>query len=66
MPAHNSLPYVLICNGCIGYLPTPKAFAEGGMEVVESYRNYLLPAPLTPEWGPAIVKTSLEMLKELS
>ena len=63
------LPFTLFLgysNGCIGYLPTPKAFAEGGMEVVESYRNYLLPAPLTPEWGPAVVKTSLEMLKELS
>ena len=40
-------------NGCIGYLPTPEAFAEGGMEVEESVRNYKLPAPLTPAWGPA-------------
>ena len=52
-------------NGCIGYLPTPEAFAEGGMEVDESVKNYLLPAPLTPEWGPAIVKTSLELLEQL-
>ena len=62
------LPYTLFLgysNGCIGYLPTSEAYEEGGMEVVESYRNYLLPAPLTPEWGPAIVKTSLEMLEEL-
>lgn len=52
-------------NGCIGYLPTPEAFGEGGMEVNESCRNYLLPSTLTPEWGPAIVKTSLEMLERL-
>jgi hypothetical protein len=52
-------------NGCLGYLPTPEAFAEGGMEVEESIRNYLLPAQLTPEWGPAIVETSLELLGQL-
>jgi hypothetical protein len=53
-------------NGCLGYLPTPEAFAEGGMEVEESVRNYLLPAPLTPEWGPAVVETSLELLRQLA
>lgn len=52
-------------NGCLGYLPTPEAFAEGGMEVEESVRNYHLPAPLTPEWGPAIVDTSLGLLQKL-
>lgn len=53
-------------NGCLGYLPTPEAFAEGGMEVEESVRNYLLPAAFTPEWGPAVVETSLELLRQLS
>ncbi len=52
-------------NGCIGYLPTPEAFDEGGMEVYESYQNYLLPAPLTNEWGPAVVRTALELLEGL-
>ncbi len=52
-------------NGCIGYIPPPEAFAEGGMEVVESHYNYLLPAQLTPEWGPAVVQNVLEMLSEL-
>jgi neutral ceramidase len=52
-------------NGCLGYLPTPEAFAEGGMEVEESVRNYLLPAAFTPEWGPAVVDTSLELLRQL-
>ena len=53
-------------NGCLGYFPTPEAFDEGGMEVVESVRNYLLPSGLTPAWGPAIVRTSLELLAELA
>jgi hypothetical protein len=53
-------------NGCLGYLPTPEAFQEGGMEVDESVRNYLLPAAFTPEWGPAVVETSLELLRQLS
>jgi hypothetical protein len=52
-------------NGCIGYLPTPAAFAEGGMEVEESVRNYLLPAALSPAWGPVVVETSLELLHQL-
>jgi hypothetical protein len=49
-------------NGCIGYIPPPQAFAEGGMEVVESTWNYHLPSQLTPEWGPAVVETSLALL----
>lgn len=53
-------------NGCLGYLPTPEAFAEGGMEVEESYRNYMLPAGFTPEWGPAVVESSLDLLGQLS
>ncbi|MDP6358171.1 MAG: neutral/alkaline non-lysosomal ceramidase N-terminal domain-containing protein [Planctomycetota bacterium] len=52
-------------NGCLGYLPTPQAFEEGGMAVNESTRNYLLPSRLTPEWGPAIVETSLKLLTDL-
>lgn len=52
-------------NGCIGYIPPPQAFAEGGMEVVESTWNYHLPSLLTPEWGPTVVETSLELLGEL-
>ncbi len=53
-------------NGCLGYFPTPEAFAEGGMEVIDSVRNYMLPASFTPEWGPTIVKTALELLAELA
>ena len=53
-------------NGCLGYLPTPEAFDEGGMEVRESYQNYMLPTPFTREWGPAVVSNALELLDELA
>ena len=52
-------------NGCLGYLPTPEAFDEGGMEVNESYQNYMLPTAFTREWGPAVIDTALELLTEL-
>lgn len=53
-------------NGCLGYLPTPEAFDEGGMEVNESYQNYMLPTPFTREWGPAVVSNLLGLLDELA
>ena len=53
-------------NGCLGYLPTPQAFSEGGMEVHESYQNYMLPVPFTPEWGPAVVSNALDMLEHFT
>ena len=53
-------------NGCLGYLPTPEAFDEGGMEVNESYQNYMLPVPFSREWGPAVVDTTMELLQELT
>ena len=52
-------------NGCIGYIPPPEAFPEGGMEVVESSYNYLLPAQLTSQWAPTVVETALELLASL-
>ena len=53
-------------NGCLGYLPTPQAFDEGGMEVNESFQNYILPTPFTREWGPAVVENCLELLEDLA
>ena len=52
-------------NGCLGYLPTPEAFDEGGMEVHESYQNYMLPTAFTPKWGPRVIETSKELLAML-
>jgi neutral ceramidase len=62
------LPHTVVLgysNGCIGYIPPPEAFAEGGMEVVESHYNYLLPAQLTPDWAPQVVHQCVEMLAGL-
>jgi hypothetical protein len=50
-------------NGCLGYLPTPEAFDEGGMEVNESHQNYMLPTRFTREWGPAVVANTLDLLE---
>jgi hypothetical protein len=62
---HGHTLFLGYSNGCIGYIPPPEAFAEGGMEVVESHYNYLLPAQLTPAWAPAVVNEMLELLKAL-
>lgn len=66
---HSPLPNTIFLgysNGCLGYFPTPEAFPEGGMEVIDSVHNYMLPASFTPEWGPTIVRTALELLEELA
>jgi hypothetical protein len=63
------LRHTLFCgysNGCLGYLPPPKCFAEGGMEVVESTWNYNLPSQLTPAWAPAVVHSTLRSLCSLT
>jgi hypothetical protein len=52
-------------NGCLGYLPPPSCYAEGGMEVVESSWNYNLPSQLTPGWAPAVVDTALQAVGAL-
>ncbi len=52
-------------NGCIGYIPPASAFAEGGMEVLESTWNYHLPSQLTPAWAQTVVETALELLAGL-
>lgn len=62
------MPHTIVLgysNGCIGYIPPPEAFAEGGMEVVESHYNYLLPAQLTPEWAPRVIDECVELLKAM-
>ena len=44
------LRHTLFCgysNGCLGYLPPPKCFDQGGMEVVESSWNYNLPSQVS-------------------
>ncbi|MFN0053236.1 MAG: hypothetical protein ACKV0T_13720 [Planctomycetales bacterium] len=63
-PAGHTL-FLGYSNGCIGYIPPPSAFDEGGMEVVESTWNYHLPSQLTRACGPTVVDTALELLAGL-
>lgn len=51
---------VELANDWVGYVPTPKAFKEGGYETRLGNASYL-----SPEAGPILVKTALELLRQL-
>lgn len=62
------LPHTFVLgysNGCLVYVPTAKAFAEGGYEV-NAHKNYMLPSGVTPEWAGVIEESAVEMLAELT
>lgn len=44
-------------NGCIGYIPTPRALIEGGYEPNDSIRAFNLPARFSPKVQGVIEKT---------
>jgi hypothetical protein len=52
-------------NGCVAYIPTDEAFAEGGYEV-EAHKNYMLPSGVAMGWASMIEAAALEMLTELA
>ena len=52
---------VELANGCEGYLPTARAFAEGGYET-----RLARSSKLTPETGEAVVEQATELLKEIA
>ncbi len=52
---------VELANGCEGYLPTPRAFAEGGYEIMLARSS-----KLAPEAGAQVVEKALEVLGELA
>ena len=54
------------CGGTVGYIPTGKAFSEGGYEVEAAFRYYGQPAPLSPESERIILAQFQEMLQEVS
>jgi hypothetical protein len=56
--AHTQI--VELANGCEGYLPTPRAFAEGGYETMLARSSKLV-----PEAGAQVVEKALEVLGEL-
>jgi len=52
---------VELANGCFGYLPTEKAFSEGGYEtLLNSYNR------LAPDTESKVISASLSLLKSLS
>lgn len=52
-------------NGCIGYLPTPESFTQGGYEVDSAYKYYGT-SPLSPSSFDEIVETAIGLCEELS
>lgn len=52
------------CNAYIGYIPTAKAFSEGGYEVNDAYR-FLGTWTLTPKAEGMILNTAQQLLSEL-
>ena len=52
---------VELANGYAGYVPTEKAFEEGGYEVRQTVKT----SRLVPEAGNMIVKESIKMMKIL-
>lgn len=51
-------------NGCVGYVCTPEAIAEGGYEPEVSFYHYRS-LPLAPEAGAVMVEAALRLLGEL-
>lgn len=52
-------------NGTYFYIPTAKAFEQGGYET-ESHRNYQQPAGPTPEWESLLIDAATELIADLA
>jgi hypothetical protein len=52
------------CGGTVGYIPTEKAYAQGGYEVETAFRYYGQPAPLSPKTEGIIMSLFEDMLEE--
>jgi hypothetical protein len=52
-------------NGCVGYLPTPLAYDQGGYEVDSAYIYYRLPAPLAPACADLAMGGALALIDAL-
>jgi neutral ceramidase len=52
-------------NGCIGYIPVPEAYPEGGYEVSRSYLGYQLPEPVSPRTAELMVTMGLDLIDKL-
>lgn len=63
-PATHTM-FASVSDGCIGYLPTAKAHAEGGYEVDLAPYYYRYPARLAPQCADIATAAAGESLREL-
>lgn len=62
--AASTVPFTFVCgysNGVRFYIPTERAFDQGGYEV-NSYRNYHFPCGPTPEWSGRLEATASDII----
>ncbi len=52
-------------NGCIGYVPTPKALIEGGYEPTDSIKTFNRPARFSPRVQSVIEKSVEKLYKKI-
>ncbi len=52
-------------NGCIGYLPTASAHAEGGYEVEQAPLAYRMSGTFDPGCAEAVTARSIQMVASL-
>ena len=50
-------------NGCVGYIPTAEAYADGGYEVEHSYKGYRLPAAIARGGAEKVAETAVTLLR---
>jgi hypothetical protein len=53
-------------NGCVGYVPVPLAYDQGGYEVDDSYVYYRLDAPLAPACADLLAGAALDLIDTLA
>lgn len=66
--ARAAAPHALLvgyANGCIGYLPTEEACAEGGYEVEHAPLPYRISGTFDPESAGRVTRDSLELVERL-
>jgi hypothetical protein len=63
-PAAQTL-FASVTDGCIGYLTTPEAHAEGGYEVDTAPYAYRFPGRLAPQSADLALQAAREMLAQL-
>lgn len=58
--------FIISCaNGGIGYIPTEKAFKEGGYEPKEAFKWYGYSSPFVPDVGERVKKVVLDLMRVL-